>query len=104
MSTILTHIQLAQMAKDNLLAIVESATPKETLSAIIEEHQVVFALFPAKDVPRGFDLHIIKGKKLVEGASDEQIAALSTTAIPCESLVEAAAMERAFGDGRAQPN
>jgi len=100
MTAVPTHAKLAQMAKENLQAIADSAEPRETLKDIIGAHEVVFALFPAKDVPRGFDLHMIKGKKLVEGASDEEIAALSTTAVPCESLVEAAAMERAFGDGK----
>jgi hypothetical protein len=96
----MTHAELARMARDNLQAIAAAPSPPDKLREIVTAHQVVFALFPAKDVPRGFDLHMIKGKKLVEGASDEEIAALTTTAVPCESLVEAAAMERAFGDGR----
>jgi hypothetical protein len=100
MSTVLTHAELENMARENLRAIAASASPPDRLKEIIFAHDVVFALFPSKDVPRGWDLHMIKGKKLVEGASDETIATLATTAVPCESLVEAAAMERAFGDGR----
>lgn len=99
MSVILTHAELENMARENLRAIAASSAPPDKLKEIISAHDVVFALFPAKDTPRGWDLHMIKGKKLVEGASDETIAALATTAVPCESLVEAAAMERAFGDG-----
>jgi len=95
----MTYTELARMARDNLQAIADAPSPPDRLREIIAAHQVVFALFPAQ-VPRGFDLHMIKGKQLVEGASDEQIAALSTTAVPCENLVEAAAMERAFGDGK----
>lgn len=97
----MTHDELAAMARKSLETMAHSPSPPEKLAEIIAAHQVVFALFPAADVPRGWDLHMIKGKKLVEGASDETIAALTTTAVPCESLVEAAAMERAFGDGRA---
>lgn len=96
----MTHAELAAMARKNLEAIAAALSPPEKLEEIVAAHDVVFALFPAADVPRGFDLHMIKGKKLVEGASDEQIAALATTAVPCESLIEAAAMERAFGDGK----
>ena len=104
MSAILTHAELANMARVNLQVIAAAPSPPEKLKEIIFAHDVVFALFPAADVPRGFDVHMIKGKKLVEGATDEQIAALSTTALACESLVEAAAMERTFGDGRMQPH
>jgi len=96
----MTHAELAKLARGNLEAIAQASSPPGKLQEIISAHDVVFALFPAADVPRGFNVHMIKGKKLVEGASDEQIAALSTTAVPCESLVEAAAMERAFGDGK----
>jgi len=104
MSVVLTHAELENMARENLNALAHAASPPDKLKEIISAHDVVFALFPSNETPRGWDLHMIKGKKRVEGASDEQIAALSTTAVPCENIVEAAAMERAFGDGRAQPH
>ena len=95
----MTHDELAQMAKDNLTAFSQSQIPAEALKAVIEAHQIVFALFPDTSA-RGWDLHIIKGKKLVVGASDEELSKRSTTAVPCADLVEALAMENAFGDGR----
>ena len=49
--------------------------------------------------PRGFDTYLIKGKPLVPGASEEDLARLATTAVPCADLEEAIALERAFGDG-----
>ena len=100
MSVTLTHAELENMARENLRAIAAAPSPPEKLKDIIFAHDVVFALFPSGETPRGWDLHMIKGKRRVEGATDEQIAALSTTAVPCENLVEAAAMERTFGDGR----
>jgi hypothetical protein len=95
----MTHDDLAKMAKENLKAFAQSEMPAVALKAVVEAHEIVFALFPDTS-PRGFDLHIIKGKPLVVGASDEALARRTTTAVPCADLVEALAMENAFGDGR----
>ena len=96
----MTHDDLARMAKENLEAFARSEIPTEALKAVVESHEIVFALFPDTS-PRGWDLHIIKGKSLVIGASDyEDLAKRTTTAVPCADLVEALAMENAFGDGR----
>jgi hypothetical protein len=95
----MTHAELARMAKENLAAFARSLVPADALKKVIHDHDIVFALFPDSSA-RGWDLHIIKGKALVAGASDEAIAKRSTTAVPCSDLNEALAMENAFGDGR----
>ena len=73
--------------------------PAAELKAVVESYEIVFALFPDTS-ERGWDLHIIKGKPLIVDASDEELAKRSTTAVTCADLVEALAMEQAFGDGR----
>jgi hypothetical protein len=88
------------MAKANLDRFAQSLVPADELKRVIEAHQIVFALFPDTSA-RGWDLHIIKGKPLVVGATDEALARLSTTAVPCSDLIEALAMENAYGDGKA---
>jgi len=95
----LTHAELARLAKENLKAFAQSLVPADALKKVIAAHEIVFALFPDSS-PRGWDLHIIKGKNLVVGATDETLAKISTTAVPCADLTEALAMEQAFGDGR----
>jgi hypothetical protein len=95
-----THDDLAAMAKVNLERFAQSLVPGDELKKVIAAHQIVFALFPDTSA-RGWDLHIIKGKSLVVGATDETLARLSTTAVPCADLVEALAMENALGDGKA---
>jgi hypothetical protein len=95
----MTHAELAQMAKENLAAFARSLVPADALKKVIRDHEIVFAIFPDTSA-RGWDLHIIKGKPLVAGASDEDIAKRTTTAVPCSDLNEALAMENAFGDGR----
>jgi len=95
----LTHAELARLAKENLKAFAQSLVPADALRKVIAAHEIVFALFPDSS-PRGWDLHIIKGKALVVGAADETLAKISTTAVPCADLTEALAMEQAFGDGR----
>lgn len=95
----MTHAELARLAKENLASFARSLVPAEALKKVIAAHEIVFALFPDSS-PRGWDLHIIKGKDLVVGASDETLEKISTTAVPCADLNEALAMETAFGDGR----
>ena len=95
----MTHAELARMAKANLQTLAESLVPADALKTLIAAHEIVFALFPDTS-PRGWDLHIIKGKTLVVDATDDQLAARSTTAIACSDLAEALAMDRSFGDGR----
>ncbi|WP_157100251.1 hypothetical protein [Rhodoplanes sp. Z2-YC6860] len=94
-----THAELARMAKENLRTFAQSLVPADALRKVIAAHEIVFALFPDSS-PRGWDLHIIKGKSLVVGATDEALAKISTTAVPCADLTEALAMEQALGDGR----
>ena len=95
----MTHDDLARMANANLERFAQSLVPGDELKKVIEAHQIVFALFPDTSA-RGWDLHIIKGKSLVVGATDEALSKLGTTAVPCADLVEALAMENAFGDGK----
>jgi hypothetical protein len=95
----LKHAELARLAKENLKTFAQSPVPADALKNVIAAHEIVFALFPDSS-PRGWDLHIIKGKRLVVGATDETLAKISTTAVPCADLTEALAMEQAFGDGR----
>jgi hypothetical protein len=95
----MTHAELARLAKENLERFAASPNPAAALRAVVESFEIVFALFPDTS-ERGWDLHIIKGKPLVADASDEELAKRSTTAVPCADLVEALAMEHAFGDGR----
>jgi hypothetical protein len=95
----MTHAELARMARENLASFARSLVPADALKQVIRDHDIVFALFPDTS-ERGWDLHIIKGKALVAGASDDDIAARTTTAVPCADLNEALAMENAFGDGR----
>jgi hypothetical protein len=94
-----THAELARLAKENLRTFTQSLVPADALKKVIAAHEIVFALFPDNS-SRGWDLHIIKGKNLVVGATDEALEKISTTAIPCTDLNEALAMEQAFGDGR----
>lgn len=87
------------MARENLAAFARSLVPADALKKVIDDHAIVFALFPDAS-ERGWDLHIIKGKPLVADASDDDIARHSVTAVPCADLNEALAMERTFGDGK----
>lgn len=57
------------------------------------------ALYPDQS-PRGFDTYLIKGKPLVPGASGEDLACYTTTAMSCADLTEALALERTFGGTR----
>ena len=95
----MTHAELARMAQENLKRFAASPNPAAELKAVVESYEIVFALFPDTS-ERGWDLHIIKGKSLVVDARDEELAKRSTTAVTCADLVEALAMEQAFGDGR----
>ena len=95
----MTHAELARMAQENLKRFAVSPSPASELKAVVESHEIVFALFPDTS-ERGWDLHIIKGKPLVVDARDDELAKRSTTAVTCADLVEALAMEQAFGDGR----
>jgi hypothetical protein len=95
----MTHAELARLAKENLERFAASANPAAELRTVVESFEIVFALFPDTSA-RGWDLHIIKGKPLVADAGDEELAKRSTTAVTCADLVEALAMEHAFGDGR----
>jgi hypothetical protein len=95
----MTHDELAKMAYDNTVAFAAAPVPAEALKQAFDTHEIVFALFPDGS-PRGWDKHIVKGKMLIAGATDEQIAALSITAVPCTDMEEAMAMEKTFGDGK----
>ncbi len=95
----MTHAELARIAQANLQLFAASPNPAAELKAVIEGHEIVFALFPDTS-ERGWDLHIIKGKPLIVDANDEDLAKRSTTAVTCADLVEVLAMEQAFGDGR----
>ncbi len=93
----MTNAELLAMARDNLNRIAAAAAPADALRAMIEAHELVFALYPEQS-PQGFDTYLIKGKPLVVGASDEELARRPTTAVPCADLEEAMALERTFGD------
>jgi hypothetical protein len=93
----MTNAELLAMARDNLNRIAAAAAPADALRDVIAAHDLVFALYPEKS-PQGFDTYLIKGKPLVVGASDEDLAKRSTTAVPCADLEEAMALERTFGD------
>jgi len=94
----MTNAELLEMARNNLTRFTAAPAPAEALRKAIEAHDIVFALYPDPS-PRGFDTYLIKGKPLVPGASEEDLARLATTAVPCADLEEAIALERAFGDG-----
>lgn len=99
----MTNAELLEMARDNLTRIAAAAAPAEALRQVIETHELVFALYPeqsAQGSSPGFDTYLIKGKPLVVGASDEDLAKRTTTAVPCSGLEEAMALERSFGDNR----
>lgn len=93
-----TFTELLAMARDNLTHLTAAPAPREALRKVIEAHDIVFALFPDQS-ERGFDTHLIKGKPIVPTLSDDALAKLPTTAVPCADLEEALALERAFGDG-----
>ena len=95
----MTHDELAKMAQDNLVVFASAPVPGEALKRVIDTHEIVFALFPDTS-PRGWDKHIIKGKLLVSVDSDEQLAQRSVTAVTCQDMQEAIAMEKTFGDAR----
>jgi hypothetical protein len=95
----MTNAELLQMARENLNRIAAASAPADALRDVIEAHELVFALYPEQS-PQGFDTYLIKGKPLVVGASDEDLAKRSTTAVPCADLEEAMALERTFGDNR----
>ncbi len=94
----MTHAELLEMARDNLTRFAAAPVPADALRKTIETHAIVFAIFPDAS-ERGWDIHLIKGKPLVPGASDEDLAKHATTAVPCADLTEALALERTFGDG-----
>lgn len=99
----MTNAELLQMARENLNRIAAASAPADALREVIEAHELVFALYPeqsAQGSNQGFDTYLIKGKLLVVGASDEELAKRATTAVPCADLEEAMALERAFGDNR----
>jgi len=93
----MTNAELLEMARNNLNRIAAAAAPADALRDVIAAHDLVFALYPEQS-PQGFDTYLIKGKPLVVGASDEELAKRSTTAVPCADLEEAMALERTFGD------
>ena len=93
----MTNAELLAMARDNLNRIAAAAAPADALRDVIAAHDLVFALYPEQSA-QGFDTYLIKGKPLVVGASDDALAALATTAVPCADLEEAMALERTFGD------
>lgn len=95
----MTNDELLDMARANLNRIAAATMPADALRQVIEAHDLVFALYPEQS-PQGFDTYLIKGKPLVIGASDEDLAKHTTTAVPCSDLEEAMALERAFGDNR----
>jgi hypothetical protein len=95
----MTNAQLLAMARDNLTRFTAAPAPADMLRQTVEAHEIVFALYPDES-PRGFDTYLIKGKPLVPGATAEQLAGYSTTAVPCADLTEALALERSFGDTR----
>src|SRR3569623_781151 len=94
----MTNAELLEMARNNLTRFTAAPAPAEAQRKAIEAHDIVIALYPAPS-PRGFDTYLIKGKPLAPGASEEDLARLATTAVPCADLEEAIALERAFGDG-----
>lgn len=95
----MTNAELLAMARANLNRIAAASAPADALRDVIEAHELVFALYPENSA-QGFDTYLIKGKPLVVGASDEDLARRSTTAVPCSGLEEAMALERTFGDTR----
>lgn len=95
----MTNAELLDMAQENLNRIAAAPVPADALRQLIETHDLVFALYPEESA-QGFDTYLIKGKPLVVGASDDDLAKLPTTAVPCSGLEEAMALERAFGDNR----
>ncbi|MDO9411903.1 MAG: hypothetical protein Q7T81_04940 [Pseudolabrys sp.] len=95
----MTHAELLEMARNNLTRFAASPSPADVLRQTIEAHEIVFAIFPDTS-ERGWDIHMIKGKPLVPGASDDELARRATTAVPCADLTEALELERAFGDGK----
>jgi len=93
----MTNAELLAMARENLNRIAAASAPADALRDVIEAHDFVFALYPEQS-PQGFDTYLIKGKPLVVGASDDELAKRPTTAVPCADLEEAMALERTFGD------
>ncbi len=93
----MTNAELLAMARENLNRIAAASAPADALRDVIEAHDLVFALYPEQS-PQGFDTYLIKGKPLVVGASDDDLAKRPTTAVPCADLEEAMALERTFGD------
>ena len=94
----MTNAELLEMARNNLTRFTAAPAPAEARRQAIEAHDIVFALDPDPS-PRGVDTNLINGKPQVPGASQEDLARLPTTAVPCADLEEAIALERAFGDG-----
>lgn len=95
----MTNAELLTMAQENLNRIAAAPAPADALRQLIETHDLVFALYPEQSA-QGFDTYLIKGKPLVVGASDDDLAKRPTTAVPCSGLEEAMALERTFGDTR----
>jgi hypothetical protein len=80
--------EIIRLADNNRSLISACSDPAAGMQAVIQEHELVYGIFPSSAVEAGWEKVCIKG---VEGTG------ATTTAVWCASLEEAMALSRIFG-------
>ena len=80
--------EFVRLADNNKSLIMACSDPELGMQTVVQEHDVVYGLYPSRDALIGWEKHCIKG-----GEPDA-----ATTAVWCTSLDEAMALSRLCGD------
>jgi hypothetical protein len=78
-----------RLADNNKSLIAACSDPALGMQTVIQDHDVVFGLYPSKDSMKGWEKHRIKGAEHPDA---------TTTAVWCTSINEAMALSRLCGD------
>jgi hypothetical protein len=86
--------EFARLADNNKSLLEACSDPNAGLRSILQDHDVVYALYPSQDSPLGWDKAGIKGQERPDAA---------ITAIWCTSLDEAMALSERERNGPLMP-
>ena len=81
--------EFERLADNNKGLIAACSDPAAGMQSIVQDHDVVYGLYPSEQALLGWEKHRIKGQETADS---------TITALWCSSLDEAMALSRLFGD------
>ncbi len=99
----MNDIDFAVLADENTRTFTGAADRAAALRSLIAANDIVFGLYPDRATGSGWDKHLIKGSgvlTLIAAGNKKFSAHHKVTAVWCDGIEDAMAMERSYGDDR----